>query len=128
MSFLCFMPNSFQAQFIYSHYLLRVLLYLWKKKIVSHLELPYSWSHDCEAVLEGKRFWMFLTPQDMHSDTSTESAKIDQDVEKSWRRKEAQRRELESSYILAAVVDSCKSLIREERCPRVAWALLLETF
>lgn len=91
-------------------------------------ETYYAWSHDMEAVLRGKGLWKFVTPQATQSDTSTEGPENDQDVDEDRSQKEAQRRDLAFAYILTAVDGSCKSLIRQERCPRVAWAVLRDTF
>lgn len=87
-----------------------------------------------EIVLPGKVLWKFVVertakPGDPRAESlSPEYNNADQGVDEELGDKEEKQKDLALAYILTSVGSSCKAMIRQTSCPRVAWNTINKAF
>lgn len=96
-------------------------------------ETYYGWSHDMEVMLRGKGLRKFVenTTGSQQFKSSTEQAfqpKGNQTGDVELSEADAQKRDLALAYIVTSVDQSCKAIVRQLRCPKVALKTQRATF
>lgn len=92
----------------------------------------YSWSDDMEIVLGRKGLWKFVggstaKPVDLRVDSLLSEYKgDDRGVDEELSGKGKEQKDLALEYILKSVDSSCKALIWQTRCPRLAQTTIEE--